>query len=233
LMSQHGAKVVLMDLPGKGAPAVAAELNANGGQAIAHEGDISEAADVTAAVRAAVANFDTVHSLINVAALTGVALSDDLNVVSMPIEKWDRNFAVNVRGTMLCCREVLPIMLANGNGSIVNVSSLVSLHGHDTLVGYGSAKAGVNHLTLHIAAAFGKQGIRCNAILPGLVLNTNANPAGSFTDQHVENSKRNVFLNRLGEPEDIANLAVFLASDEVSSFMTGQLVCCDGGQSAH
>jgi NAD(P)-dependent dehydrogenase (short-subunit alcohol dehydrogenase family) len=234
LMVEHGARVLVVDLPGKGANELADSLREAGFDAGAYEGSVAKVEDVSAMVDTAISRWGTVHTLINVAALTGSALGEDLDLVSTPIPVWDRIFAVNARGTMLCCRQVLPHMTKDAQGgSIVNISSIGALRGAPTLCSYGATKAAVDHLTLHVATAYGKQGVRCNAILPGVVLGTGATEPGSYTDELVKAVERNALTRRLGQPSDIANLALFLASDLVSAYVTGQLICCDGGLTAH
>ena len=225
----HGAHVVVCDLPDRGAPDVAAALP---GQAIAIEADISREDDVARLVAGAVERWGTVHTLLNVAALTGAALADDIDVASMPLATWDRVLDVNLRGTMLCCRAAVPVMLAGGGGSIVNVSSNAALRGSRGLAAYSTSKAAVNQLTMHLAVAYGKRGIRCNAIMPGIVTGTRSIDWADDPEQYRAAAERNVATPRLGEPTDVANLAVFLAADAVAGYVTGQVVSCDGGYSA-
>jgi NAD(P)-dependent dehydrogenase (short-subunit alcohol dehydrogenase family) len=233
-MAEHGASVLVADLPNKGVEAVVDAIAAQGGRAGPFEGDVSDAVDVGRMVDAAVAAWGTVDVLVNAAALTGAALADDLDVVTMSLESWDRNFAVNLRGAMLCCRGVIPVMVDGGTGgSIVNVSSGAAISGSQTLCGYSATKAGVNLLTLHIATAYGKRGVRCNTIMPGLILGTGAMSLDALTDDYLKSCEDNTLTPRLGAPGDIANLATFLASNEVAGYITGQLISCDGGFSAH
>lgn len=232
LMADHGAKVVAVDLPGREVHAVAAALP-GAEPALGVEADIAREGDVVAMVEQAVDRFGAVHVLVNVAAVTGAALTDDTDLLATPIATWERVVDTNLRGTMLCCRHAVASMLAQGEGgSVVNVSSNAAIRGGRTLVAYSASKAALNNLTLHIAVAYGKQGIRCNAIMPGVVTGTGSAGWTDDPDAHWARAERNVATPRLGTPDDVANLALFLASDRVSGYVTGQVISCDGGYAA-
>jgi NAD(P)-dependent dehydrogenase (short-subunit alcohol dehydrogenase family) len=131
---------------------------------------------------------------------------------------------------MLTCKHAIPEMVRHGGGSIINMSSGASLSGDRTRTAYGVSKAGVNTLTMYVAAGHGKQGIRVNTIVPGLIV-TDAVRA-HLTDEIVDRLGRKTLTPQLGQPEDIADLVVFLASEE-SRYITGQMIVIDGGMSAH
>jgi NAD(P)-dependent dehydrogenase (short-subunit alcohol dehydrogenase family) len=138
--------------------------------------------------------------------------------------------AINARGTMLVCKHAIPVMIAGGGGSIVNISSGQSLSGDLTNVAYSAGKAAVNTLTRHVATTFGDRGIRCNAIAPGLVLT----PA---LDAGMPEPLRPLFVEqclvpRLGEPRDVAETVLFLASD-AAAYISGQILSVDGGILSH
>jgi NAD(P)-dependent dehydrogenase (short-subunit alcohol dehydrogenase family) len=136
--------------------------------------------------------------------------------------------AVNVRGIMAGVRYAVPHMIAAGGGSIINTASDSGLAGDNVRVAYGTSKGAVITLTKYIAVQHGLQGIRCNAIAPGVIMTEQMKkyPVLAATIQ------RHVVTPRLGEPRDIAALAAFLAADE-SAYITGQTICCDGGHLAH
>ena len=138
--------------------------------------------------------------------------------------------AVNLRSQMLTCKHAIPEMVRHGGGSIINMSSGASLKGDRTRTAYGVSKAGVNTLTMYVAAGHGKQGIRVNTIVPGLII-TDAVRA-HLTEDMLAGLGRATLTPYLGEPDDIADLVVFLASDE-SRYITGQMIAIDGGMSAH
>jgi NAD(P)-dependent dehydrogenase (short-subunit alcohol dehydrogenase family) len=149
----------------------------------------------------------------------------------MDVSVWDDLMRINLRGTMLCCKYAIPHLRARGGGSIINTASGAGHAGMLSHTAYGTSKAGVIMLTKYVATQHGKEGIRCNAISPGLVVTpaTAENYAASGVGEMM---LRHHLTPRLGKPEDIANAVVFLASDE-SAFVTGETLAVDGGSLAH
>jgi NAD(P)-dependent dehydrogenase (short-subunit alcohol dehydrogenase family) len=135
-----------------------------------------------------------------------------------------------LRSQMLMCKHVIPEMVRNGGGSIINMSSGASLKGDRTRTAYGVAKAGVNTLTMYAATSHGKQGVRVNTIVPGLII-TDAVRA-HLNERMLTGLSHAILTPYVGEPDDVANLVVFLASDE-SRYITGQMITIDGGMSTH
>jgi NAD(P)-dependent dehydrogenase (short-subunit alcohol dehydrogenase family) len=225
-----GARVVASDLQGRRAQSAVRGLPDSESRFIAIDADISDEGDVAALIDGAVQAWGSLDVLVNVAAVTGAGLSDDSNVVDMTLESWDRVIGVNLRGTMLMCRKAIPVMLDTGGGAIINVSSRAAATGNTRFCAYSASKAGVNSLTMSIAKAFGKRGIRCNAIMPGLVLGTDSMSHASLTPDYLAAAERRVLVNRLGAPSDVAHMVAFLASDELSGYVNGQIFNCDGGQ---
>lgn len=223
--------MLVADVDPVGAAAVAAEIGDLGGIAVAQPCDVGEPDQVQAMVEAAVRTFGSLHVLHNNAALTARGMqASDGNVVDLDIEVWERSMAVNARGPMLGCKYAVPHMLATGGGSIINTSSNAALAGDLGSTAYSAAKGAMVALTMSVATAFGKQGIRCNCISPSATRTKALLEACS--PEVIEVIAQNNLLPRIGEPEDVANLAVFLASEE-SSFITGQVIRCDGGQLSH
>lgn len=231
MMAEQGARVVVADRHGEGAEAVAAEVRAAGGEAVGISADIGEEDQIKAMVAKAMSEFGALHVLHNNAALTDAsAHARDMTVIDLDAEVWDRSMAINARGTMLACKHAIPAMMSSGGGSIINTASNQALSGDLSQTSYAAAKGAVVTLTMSVATAFGRSGIRCNCISPGAIRTPsliNACPPEIIAVIESHN-----LIPRIGEPEDIANLAIFLASDE-SAFITGQVIRCDGGQLAH
>jgi NAD(P)-dependent dehydrogenase (short-subunit alcohol dehydrogenase family) len=229
-LAHEGAAVMVVDVDGEGADRVAEDVRLAGGAAASFRADLSVEADVVAAVGATVQQFGRLDVLHNNAALTASDFLDrDTIVTDLALEVWDRTVAVNLSSQMLLCKHAIPEMVATGGGSIVNMSSGASLSGDRTRTAYGVSKAGVNALTLYVATGHGKEGIRVNTIVPGLIL-TEAVRA-HIPDDMLGKLGRATLTPYLGRPEDIADLVVFLASDE-SRYITGQMIVIDGGATA-
>ena len=230
-LATEGASVLVVDIDGARAEEVAQRIGATGALAAAFAADLSEEAEVIAAVRAAVDRFGRLDVLHNNAALTeSDFLSRDTPVTELALEVWEKTMAVNLRSQMLMCKHAIPEMVRDGGGSIINMSSGASLKGDSTRTAYGVSKAGVNTLTMYVATSHGKQGVRVNTIVPGLII-TDAVRA-HLTERILAGLGKATLTPYVGEPADVANLVVFLASDE-SRYITGQMIAIDGGMSAH
>ena len=194
--------------------------------------DLSEdESQVAAAIGAATSKFGRLDILHNNAALTDSDfLTRDTAVTDLSLDVWQRTLEVNLQSQMLTCKHAVPEMVRGGGGSIINMSSGASLKGDRTRTAYGVSKAGVNALTLYVATSHGKQGIRVNTIVPGLII-TDAVRA-HLDEKMVANLGKAVLTRSVGQPEDIADVVVFLASDE-SRYITGQMIAVDGGMGAH
>ena len=230
-LGRAGASVVVADLNGEGAEAVARALHADGITALGVAADVGDEASIEAMIEAAVAEFGGLDILHNNAADSDPELiSRDLAVAEMDATVWDRTMRVNLRGPMLGCKYAIPHMIARGGGSIVNTSSASGLTGDFARSAYAASKAGLRSLTESVAAQYGKEGIRSNAIAPG-VISTPALEANVPADQ-VAIYAENTLTPQLGRAEDIAAVVVFLAS-EAAAFITGQMISVDGGLLAH
>ncbi len=230
-LAREGASVAVVDVDVEGGAQVVENIRATGGSAMWVQADLSEESDVAEAIRSTVAQFGRLDVLHNNAALTeSEFLSRDTPVTELSLEVWERTIAVNLSSQMLTCKYAIPEMVKGGGGSIINMSSGASLKGDRTRTAYGVSKAGVNTLTMYVAAGHGKQGVRANTIVPGLII-TDAVRA-HIPEGMLDRLGRSTLTPYLGQPDDIADLVVFLASDE-SRYITGQMVIIDGGMSAH
>jgi NAD(P)-dependent dehydrogenase (short-subunit alcohol dehydrogenase family) len=171
---------------------------------------------------------DVLHN--NAAMTESDFLLRDTQVTDLPLEVWERTMAINLRSQMLMCKHTVPEMVRDGGGSIINMSSGASLKGDRTRTAYGVSKAGVNTLTMYVATSHGKQGVRVNTVVPGLII-TDAVRA-HLPDHMLAGLGRATLTPYVGDPADVADLVVFLASDE-SRYITGQMIAIDGGMSAH
>ncbi len=228
--AREGAAVVVADIHAPGASAVVAEIGESGGRGLALAIDAGVEDDIRRMVSSTVDAFGRIDVLfnnaINTAAAASPSESDFLNFDPAVFEAIVR---VNVLGGVLACKYALPHMIQQGGGSILFTSSTSSLAGDVGQFSYGASKAMVNWFVQTIATSFGKQGVRCNGIVPGVIQTPSML---AWADQPM----RDAFLKlhngtRLGEPEDIAALAVFLASDE-AAYINGSLHRCDGGLTA-
>ncbi len=230
-MAAAGAAVVVADRNAVGAELVAREIAAAGGRARAQAVDVSEESSVAAMIEAAVAAFGGLDVLHNNAAESDPAIMGrDLEIAELEVAVFDRALAVNLRGPLLGCKHAIPQLLARGGGAILNTSSASGLVGDLSRTSYGISKAGLDALTRYVATQYGKRGIRCNSIAPG-VIETPA-LAANVPPEQIAIFEGNHLTPRLGRPEDIAAAAVFLASDD-AAFITGQVLCVDGGLLAH
>lgn len=228
-LASEGATVVLADIAD--AAPVAKSIEAGGGKALAMHFDLASEESIAALIRAVAERFGRIDFLHNNAADTRHELiSRDMALVDMDAEVWDRTFHVNARGTMLMIKHVLPIMVAKGGGSIVNTSSGAALRGDLYAPAYAASKAAINCLTQYAATQYGKQGVRCNVVSPGMIVTEGAKkhvPAGQL--KRLEKHKLTPYL---GKPEDIAGAVAWLVSDD-ARYVTGQIIQIDGGITEH
>lgn len=229
--AREGAAVAVVDIDEAKAREVAAGIRRSGARAIALGGDLAAEDAAREAVQATVAEFGRIDVLHNNAALTASSfLSRDTTVSEMSLDVWQRSMEVNLGSQLLMCKYVVPEMRSGGGGSIVNMSSGAALSGDRTRLAYGVSKAGVHALTMYVATSEGKQGVRANTVVPGLIL-TDAVRAHLSADI-LDGLGRATLTPYVGQPQDVAELVVFLASEQ-SRYITGQMISIDGGMSAH
>lgn len=226
LMTQRGASVAIADIAQDRAENLAGELDG----AIAIALDLEDESSIEKMVARTVDHFGRLDILHNNAALLGPDIArNDGDVEKMATALWDRTYAVNVRGTMIACRTALP-HLRETRGNIINTVSNLALQGHLIQAAYSSSKAAIIQMTRAIAASHGKQGIRCNAVAPGMT--TTPALLEAFPPPLREAVEDETLRDQLGEPEDIAEAAAFLASDAARN-ITGQVIVSDGGCASH
>lgn len=224
-LTEEGARVVIADINAAGAEKTAAAIRDAGGEAYGTEFDISEEPSVKAAVdfaKAKLGGLDLLH--VNAAALH--LCPQDTNVMDVDLDVFDEMHRVNLRGHLLCTRHALPLLLENEDGAIVYTSSIAAVNGTPSLPGYSTSKAAINALARHVASTWGKQGIRANAVQPGLVMSEAV--AAVMTDEMYEARMKIMRSTRLGQPEDIAAMIAFLLSED-GEWINGQVITVDGG----
>jgi NAD(P)-dependent dehydrogenase (short-subunit alcohol dehydrogenase family) len=223
----EGADVVIADVDGEKAAALAADL---GSQATARRFDAADVASVESLVAGTIERFGRLDVLHNNAAISSPEVhARDRNPIDITFATWDQVMAVNVRGYMAGCKFALPVMIAQGSGAIVNTASTGGFAGDITRMAYSVSKAAIIGLTRQIATHYGRQGIRCNAVAPGLVLTPGTRGAAP---QVIEVMQRHLLVPEVGKPEDIAAVVCFLASNE-ARYINGQTYIVDGGMLAH
>lgn len=223
LLAQHGVNVVVADLPGRGSQELAERLVADGHSAVAQDVDLRDEAQIEALVQRAVDEFGALHVVHNSA---GVVPTTDQDVMTMTIETWDLVFSVDVRGAMLVIKHAVPHLIAAGGGSIINTSSVAADAGDVIHTAYGSAKAALTTMSQYVATQYGRQGVRCNVLCPGLTMSPAAHR--DLPPEVVESMLRITPYPRLSAPEDQARVVAFLASDD-SALVNGQTIRTDGG----
>jgi NAD(P)-dependent dehydrogenase (short-subunit alcohol dehydrogenase family) len=231
LFAAEGAAVAVVDVRADAADEAAGKIVAEGGRAIALVANVADSAEVAAAVARAAEEFGRIDVLYNNAGVNSAG-----SVVDADEDDWDRCFDVNVKGTYLFSRAVVPHLRAAGGGSIVNQGSVAGLVGVPNFAAYCAAKGAVVSLTRSMAIDLAPYGIRVNAVCPGTVFTPLMEPmlrARGDGDLEAGLAKTVVKypIGRLGSPEEIARVALFLASDD-ASFVTGSIVTADGGMTA-
>ena len=225
--AQEGAKVVVAEIDADlGADAERA-IRESGGTATFIRTDISKSGDVRALFEATRKEYGGLHVLYNNASI--FLRKEDGPVTDVAEEVWERVVAVNLRGLYLCCKYGIPLIIESGGGSVINTSSSAGVMGVPGCDAYTATKGATISLTRSMAVAFGPKGVRVNCIAPaGIDTEMVRESSLDDPDFDADDFFKRAPLGRLGTPEEVANLAVFLASDE-SSYLTGAIIRADGG----
>ncbi len=218
-LAQLGAKVAVTDISQEGCQEVVEKITSAGGEAVAFKMDISNKQEVEAAVTQIKEKYGKVDILINNAGICHTEKTEDSS---------QKTIDINLKGTIYCSKAVLPLMLEQKYGKIVNIASIAALVSWPLLHSYSASKGGIISLTTCMAGEFAGQGININAIAPGAIqtpmLDSANKEMGTDPDQIVQGIPK----ARIGTPEDIANAAAFLSSDE-ADYIVGQILIVDGG----
>jgi len=228
LFAREGAHVLVSDLNITAIDLVVEEIRKEGGVAFGFECNVSIEEEVKRLIKFTIGHFKTIDILVNNAGV----MDDFMPVDQVSNELWDKVLHVNLYGPFYTCREVIPLMLDQGSGAIINISSIGGLQGARAGAAYTASKHALIGLTKNIGFIYSSKGIRCNAIAPGGV-NTNIgvgmNP-NPFGYERATSGAAN--MTRMGEADEIAQTALFLASND-SSFVNGTVVTADGGWTAY
>lgn len=230
-LAENGARVVVTDLNLDVAQAAAESIRSAGGEADAHRCDIGDENQIKEAVAFVVSRYGRLDILHNNAALLSTdVLAVDIDVATIPVEAWDKVMNITLRGTMLGCQYGVKAMLQTGGGSIINTSSMYGVSAFNRMPAYGVSKAAIIMLTQHVATAFGRNNIRCNAVAPGLIKTPTSEAfiPEALSKLHDEAAA----LPYAPSPDDIANAVLFLASDD-SRCISGEVMKVDSGTTSH
>ncbi len=224
LFAKRGARVVVADVKGEQAKETVNTIEQRGGEAIATHTDVSSPAEVAAMVQRALAAYGRIDCAFNNAGIEG----EMAPTAQCSEANWDRTIAVNLKGVWLCMKAEIPVMLEQGGGAIVNCASVAGLVGFAGLPAYCASKGGIVQLTKTAALEYAQQGIRVNALCPGVI---HTPMVDRLTGEEAEAESQFTALEpvgRMGTPEEMAQAAVWLCSDE-ASYVTGHPFAADGG----
>lgn len=225
LFAEHGAKVVVADIDEDGGNQTVTDIQDAGNEAIFIQTDVTIKADTDQMVAQTLKNYGKLDTLLNSA---GIAMR--LPVAELPEEDWHRCLDVNLNGVFLCAKAAIPAMQKNGGGSIINMSSIYGIVGADVRAAYVASKGAVTNLTRGMALDYAEDNIRVNCICPGFVETPLVAGVIKTPDEYQKLANKHP-MRRLGQPEEIAYGALYLASDE-SAFVTGIALPIDGGYTA-
>lgn len=221
----EGARLVIAEINAETGCAAVQQIQSAGGDAFFVPTNVAEEAEVRAMVEATLERYGRIDILFNNAGIQ--MFGKDARLHELSSEVWEHTLAVNLRGHFLCAKYVIPHMLKQGRGCIINLASPTGMRGYQNLTAYSTSKGGIAALTLAMAADYSRDHIRVNAIVPGC-MDTPMNAARLSDEKMREQRLAMIPYRRLGRAEDVAGLAVFLASDE-ADYCVGGLYSVDGG----
>lgn len=233
-LAKEGASVVLVDINEENGKATEKEFLDAGYDVFFVKCDVTQEDQIKTVISNTIEKYKKINILVNVAFIT-VPSGEGL-VENLDVSTWDKIFSVNIRGTFLMAKHCLPYLVKNDSSSIVNVSSTSTLGSDDINTAYASSKGAMNIFSRYVATQYGREGLRCNTVIPGLIL-SKENDALFYQDpaskDFFDELDRHLLINRHASGEDIANAVLFLADDEAAACITGQALVVDGGMSIH
>lgn len=219
-LAEAGADIALCDLNAEWLEETAAKVQAIGRRAECYSVNVAEGESVTAGIKAVEKDFGKIDVLVNNAGITKDGL-----LMRMSEDDWDAVLNVNLKGTFLCTKAVMRGMMKQRSGTIVNIASVIGLMGNAGQANYAASKGGVISFSKTVAKELASRNVRCNAVAPGFIRTAMTDAL----DEEVQNKMKEIIpLSRFGEPEDVANVVLFLASD-ASAYVTGQVISTCGG----
>ncbi|MDZ8120106.1 3-oxoacyl-[acyl-carrier-protein] reductase [Pontiella agarivorans] len=219
-MAEAGADVAVCDLNAEWCEETVGKVKALGREAAAYGVNVAEADSVTACIKSIEKDFGKIDVLVNNAGITKDGL-----LMRMSEEDWDAVLDVNLKGVFLCTKAAMRGMMKQRSGTIVNIASVIGLMGNAGQANYAASKGGVISFSKTVAKELASRGVRCNAIAPGFIRSAMTDKL----DEEIQNKMKELIpLGRFGDPEDVANVALFLASD-ASAYVTGQVLSTCGG----
>jgi len=220
--SKSGATLVIVDILQNDLKTVEELIHDLGGECLAITADLSKSADIEEAVRQTLVQYSQIDILVNNAGIVGPTKK----VWEIEETDWDKIFAINLKSVFIFCKLIVPSMIEHRGGKIINLASIAGKEGNDNLAAYSASKAGVQCFSRVLAKEVAPYGIRVNSIAPALI---KTDMAGDMPKEQVEFLLQKIPMGRMGEPDEVAELILFLASDR-SSFITGQCFNITGGR---